>query len=1045
VSRATPNHLLGLGVPLRYSIETFSAADTSVTEAGPRPGSAVPGDSRSELQVALSGEQSDDYTVVVLGSGMPGDVRLGYRKTSETDAATRGWNPRNALRAWRRLEYADAATATWGQATACTLPASQEVLALYNGETGTAGDSTYARRFNPATWEWGSAVEVTATNTVLAVPVVLPSGIVLSIHVGIDVAGTSSTRVYYSDDDGDTWADYASSVLRAAFTYTTVSRGRAFMVGEEMVLVWVVVTGGTTHLHQYVSTDYGMSFNRVVDWSSPGGVPEVVGLPSGRIGCVTIDGSNLPQWRSIGSPYDALDDATAVAIDASQQVAEVTAFADYDGAVYVIGRAMGAQGVYVWRSDDDGTTWVKFDFGLFDSNDGGTYPTRLHAVAVAGGALVLHQWVGAPSTADLSVSSFLCGGWSNVTTARDGGTSITDEDGARVAFGPTASSGVSTQTWVPFDLPQDCGWTLAGAATTAIVDGWLVIVSAAAQGRYTPSGGLPACQRLSAIFEVKVGSGGSLTATDIGIEASASDATYDREIEINFTTTQFRVIDSWAGGGVGATIGEVTTDTTQPLFIRIEMDVSSINITEVYWQRPGAQAWTLVYSGPLTLAGAISGIGHLRFGHCTAAPTVESSWRLVAWGAGFTDQQWASSASSSTLFDAPTGKAIGLLPYPLGDIATDGASFLTACDGPGRIDEAHSIEVAHDHGVEKVFPDVSPSTADQWRSTSTAEQIIAVVPSALGSGTDTVWSAKSLFLAVVNANFRTAYLEGYTGAAWVQLGEYDAATGFTGLTAAVSGDVVTPNGGIASRYLQRAELVGGTAIVNGTYAEILQQEEGLWTTATTRKPRIIVDRAVGAGACTLVAHSGLLVIHNITTGYRKYRVRIPSQTTKDGDIRAGLIVVGGLQMVGLSPSDGWAMDWDPRYREAEDDRGTTRREDLGPLQRTVALAWSEGVPLLGIRSGTPNYVSADAAHDPAGTHKDVPLLMAGLLAESKSGRLPMVVVQRVPEVATYTTITDPTLWMLARPQSPVSMTQVLGKPGAERLVRVQQMQFRELR
>jgi hypothetical protein len=488
-------------------------------------------------------------------------------------------------------------------------------------------------------------------------------------------------------------------------------------------------------------------------------------------------------------------------------------------------------------------------------------------------------------------------------------------------------------------------------------------------------------------------------------------------------------------------LAEVTVDMTSPMLFWVLMDGVADRV-EVYYARPGAAAWTLAYGGTSANAGAPSASGHFRWGHLTATPTVTSAWRLVQYGTGFSTSHWQSSASTNPTFDAPWGKVATLLPYPLADIATDGATFMSICDGPARMNETHSIEVAHDHGVEKVFPDVSPSTDDYWESTSTAEQIIGWRPA---GGTSTSLNSKSIWVAFLNVNFRTAYLEGYNGAAWVQIGEYDGATGFTGLTGAVSGDQVTPNGGIATRYTQRGEHVGATLVCNGTYAEILHHEEGLWTTATTKKPRYTVDRAVTAGSAMIIARNGLLVVHNVTTNYQRYRIRIPTQSTKDGTIRAGLVVPGGLAAIGLPPSDGWSGDWDLRFREAEDERGTTRREKLGPLLRQQALSWSEGVPMYGLRSGTPNYVAADAAHDPLGTHKDVQLLLAGLMADSESGRLPMLLLRTVPEVSTYTTITDPTLWMLARPESSVSFTQVRGAPGAEKLVRVQQVAFRELR
>jgi hypothetical protein len=547
---------------------------------------------------------------------------------------------------------------------------------------------------------------------------------------------------------------------------------------------------------------------------------------------------------------------------------------------------------------------------------------------------------------------------------------------------------------------------------------------------------------------------GDLATTVVGYEASVANGVTDRDIELNIASTGFRLRDVNAGTDLATVLVDMTTAMQFKVYLRE-------NLVEVYYKRPSSVTWTLMHSGTLTNAGAPSAAGHARWGHITAG-TVTSQWRWLQLGWGYGGQPWNSSASSSTSHNVITGKRITILPYPLATFATAGTTYLAATRGPGRYDETHTIEVAHDYGIERAFTTVSPSMDEEFRTTTDADDVELVFEPA-ASGLATSLGSRTIVLGFFNSNVANAFLEAWDGGAWVTLGEYDPinlpsvvahAGGVFNGQGTVDGDQVYPRlAGTAegSRYVQAGEAIGCDIYVNGTLAKVLDHEEGHWTEKDTRRCRFTVDRAVSSGLCFLVPKNGVLVVHNVSTSYTKFRVRIPGATTADGYFRMKLFL-GGLSVAGLVPSDGWAVDWDPIYREDEDERGTTRRFERAPLRRQLTMSWSEGVPLGSLRSSIigasailPNYYSADATHEPLAAQKDVPWLLAGAMRRSKSGQLPWLIVKNVPITSTYKTITDQTLFMLARPESPVSFTQVRGTPGEREFVRVQQFSFKEVR
>jgi hypothetical protein len=1017
--------------------ENFIAADSDTSPAGPHPGSTIPDSTRAGLVVQISGEQSDDWVVQALSGGMPRLVqgcRVAYRKRAEATAQLRGWNPGSVLQDWVAGELG----ATLGQPpAACVIPSTQEVVTVW------AASSVISRTYDPYTAAWSAAGTLVATtsgiNHLCSVECLPGSERLFSVLVP---AGNREALSFYSDDRGATWAPAGVNVCDTIFTGSWL-RGRLYAVGHDLLFVPMLTTGGLTHVMQFASSDLGASFQLIVDWT-PGGLQraDVVPLRSGKIGVVTIDvATNRPYWRTVASVWEPFNGAIATEIDATQTVSEVAACVDKAGAVWLFARNL-AQSIHVWRSDDEGATWHKSSVGLFESGDAATYPTNMMPTPSAGAIQVVHQWAAAPSTT-FGFAVMPAGGWSNVTmdVSHVASTAIVDLDSERCGFGPTAVGGVTTYTWAPMDLPQDNGWTKTGAATTTLTSGWNEIVAVAQQGYYTPPTTPTMPEYFMGIWSLMVVSGGATATNDIAIQLEMSDGVDGHQIVVRFKDDTIRVRDLVSG-----TNTDVAVDCTDPIQLKVVARRGSAgqSYLEVFWRRPGASLWTNIVSS--VMGTTVLAAGLLRYGTIANA-TATSRWRLVAVSWGWPAAPWNYAGSPNALYDDIFGRQLVVQPYPLGDTALDGASFVSASDGPATIAESHSIPVTYDFGPERLFIDVSPSPGEPWRSTDELERTFVLAPS--GGSRVTSLGSRTLVMAVRRANVRTVHLEGDAGAGYVLLGTIDLAIGFSaGLTALASGDVIDPNTATtaqAGRYLQRAESVGGTVVCNGIYARILQQEEGLWTQSLTRRPRLVVDRLVTSGAFTLIHHSGVVVIHNVSTAYQKFRIRIPAQSTADGYFDIGSLGVFALAPVGAQWSNGWSYELRQQTTYTKNRRGTERGFEDGPRQRVVSFAFPDGVKLDALRSSVPvDYLSADAAHVPLAARRDVPWQLGGVLEESRGGAVAVCLVMSVPEVAAYTTITDPTLWLVGLLKTGLAVRQVVGAEGVSEYVTVETTTIEEL-
>lgn len=585
--------------------------------------------------------------------------------------------------------------------------------------------------------------------------------------------------------------------------------------------------------------------------------------------------------------------------------------------------------VETWRSIDGGLTWQpnanrQVRRGSVDSswcgsrarNSGGTtYLLARGYAAAASGALVLLR----------------LGGWSQVEPYAVGGsTPQQPADPNRLTWGVTAAGSVDwgSASALPWQVPGSQGWTAAGAGSEVAAYTGLTVTTTANTRTFEALSAAAGTARpqVTALAQVRQVSGGSGAATNIGLRLRAClvGGVSDVGLDVRVNSTSLVVVDAVSG----STLGSWAVGTTSDVTVWALIDGA---YCEVYARRPYDPEWVQLVEGGLTTTPSTGAF--VRWGHLASA-TAESVWSWVgsAWsvpGSDPTGDYWRSSLSSSAAKQALLGRPVAAVAAPLGDPALWPALALVGLAQPG---EAVVAPPSHQRPVVHLDPAQYPSRTSVWRSVDTAEQIVEFRPGAATS------PGRSVALAVVGANWRTTYLERWTGSAWATVATLDLAVTTSGnATLLAAGADVALLQGIE---VDAGELIGGTLVfASGDYRRIVANTAGVVVAPGARVRFAGADGTETDGTCTVLASTGAVAAaaHNVSD---RWRVRIPSQTTAEGYFEAAKVLIGGWVQPGLNDEHGRVVQVSPTVDQRGDLR--TRRRAPG---RTFALQFPSQVLL----------------------------------------------------------------------------------------------------
>ena len=1023
----------GFLIPSRLVYSTLAANDgtslaSSYTESSPQPGTPVSTDSQNLLNLEVSNGQGVDLRLKCIKAGLPGlgasACQVAYRLESETTAEFRGWNPPTTVEQWLSIEWST--SIGYQRNDAVVIPSSQKVVLARRAST----TSTVATRLidTDLTVTNGTTSVTTSSDWQWPALTVLPTERIL-LNFG--------DTVHYSDDGGDTFDIYSESPYDGITIASTFGRTKTALYRDAIIMLVEDSSVAGTVL-QLASSDLGATYTQIsfAGSSVVGDNVDVVSTPAGVFAFYRRNADSYPVCRRLSSAFEPLDRGIQTVI-ASLAMDEMCATATPDGLLWVWTRRGGhatSNTIRVYVSSDEGRSFTLCDGIPFQVPSGTNgYPTSLSACVTQGRVLLSHSWSATTAAYDASLSVAVLGGWSNVTrgpSTASGGSYAPAKRGGGAGSTNTIGAG-----WVPFELPADMGFGKSGAGTEALSNGELSLSCTAQVVYYTVTTATPPFPTgivdQVVQFEMVVDSGGSLSSREIAFESQSEEAFVGGyRYSLNLTTTGFRVADT--NGSL--TVGDVTVDLTEAMQFLIYLNSGTIS---TYYRRPGVTAWTVGPTGALTSAVPVAN-NFVRFGH-TIASTGASRWRFFQYDVSGASANPVLTASVNDLY----GRPIGSTPIPIGDAGTSTHSaFIAATSGPARKGAAFDADASHDYPVDFLFPEVAPSPALGWRSTSTAEQIIA-----FDLGVDS-WVGNSIGVFVSRANFRTAVLERYSGGSWGTVGTLDLAEGFTSLSFTRSGDTIHPAGSTGGRYLLEGELVRGhLRLGSSKNRKVAAQTAGVWTSSTTATPEIRLEGVDGtepaSGSCDVVSASGVLVVHLTSAARSQYwRVRIPTQECPDDFFTAGALLVGRIQPHGARVDWSWSQEQRPNATSTRDRSGTLHVKQTGEPVTQWSIAWQDAANHRQWREdAAPDYVGPSGGL-PEVAHQDVGYQLWGLVKELKSGEIPVVCIEEIP--AATTTLTDPSRFLYGRFTSSVRMNNISGDLGTDEIVRVEAVTIDEI-
>lgn len=1081
---------------------------SSFTTAGPRAGHPVPQNSTTAA-LSSTGTQSAGASVTIQTTrqGFPGidGACFGWRNTS-ADAVTdyRGWDPPQCLHEWEAAVWTDGGSAPESFADPCAVTlANGTVLAACQVADSTTAATRYRVEVlsrSPSTGVWSRILvysqATSPTQEYLPCLLVLPSG---RIHcyflLTSTVAGSTSMngRMYFSDDSGATWSyggEMWSSGETLATTLTATRMRVAYRDEQVVMLVSFQCAGGTTIMNrvaQYASSDLGNTFQRVNNVNatgtpvlpSPGPyewIPTIDNdstrhaagffeVAATALGFLVVFVANSTMYSvNLADAFQSLESADVIITDIQGPTINgggtgTTAISDGDlavgvddaGVVYAYARIYGTGECVVCATYDHGLTWRAVGRSSAYGTDGGywhyggttaDYPKDFTATWCRGRMLLIGNWVASTGNEDGSIGVWHLGGYTSVTMPA---ISRLPDPRDRAAW---------TILWVPIEEPVDTGWTSVGTGASTedlVTPGRLQLSAVAANTWYyrrVPSATHTLAEGLIAEFAIVIPSGGDVTLNRISANFQLGDATNQYAVDVRMSSTGYRLYDATAGTVIGST---QTIDFTAGVEIRVAMQNNDV----VVWHRArslvGSKKWT---AGPTSTALADAGAGTNRV-----------EWGLRAAGATDQDTYWYYFGfvtdyvvgQGLTGFVNPTdlmGRAFS--PKP---IYVDDGAYITASDGPTWMGDQWVMATRYDHEIRRALDVPSPRVS--WRSTSTAQQQIAVKIRE-DAGEDGFGQSGTLVIGLFGSNVPQFILAGRDEdtAAWVNIDTaVNLCSGLDSLRTAITGNSARPHGSNAATnkpYFRRNELSGATFRVDSSDSRrIRSNSEGSWRVAGAGvRPTIWLDAADGTETAApttsaIIPANALAIVDLGGVAYSGFRLTIPAASgavpqPAESYYEIGTLVIGWLHPLARAPDWGRALSLEAgvEITTLRDRTRVSRR--VAPPARSGSISWMDGIDQGEIDraiEADPDYVriGSEAAAAPSA----IAYALEGLLHEVGGAERPLIYVERIEPGGTTSIQNRRHQFMLCRMTSEIGRESAQGEAGYDEVVRVATVDLEE--
>jgi len=1088
-------------------------AETTATQSGPRPGVPQPLN-QTGMTLQASGAQSADKDLRIRtqrgGFSEPDGAGFVWRYAADT--LWRGHDVPGAISHYECLKWTDLTVPVkWYIQPHCITLQDHSMLVAFHERDDSLAEPYCVTVGREPSGAWAyTRVYQTATPPVVGKGepnpclLVLPSGRVLLFHWIMDVVREETQiRMWFSDDDGATWAigqdnvlDNPVDVSAAASGYGTRRIRAAYGSGQILLLVHLVSQNPAYDsrdvVRQYASSDDGNSFDSIEEWDGlstgrAGGFPDLVF--SGDhfvVGYISVEPTSNAQAKGfrLGNAYQP---TTSVPHDL---IALGPAFGEYaapyiiqgdlamattpSGPIYVTGRAVpnSTFSAYdedgecvMFRSDDFGLTWNAIGqfsglaglSGLsgvwYNGNNATTCPRALAMTHSRGRMAVFHNWKASPGVTgtidEPSLSVSYLGGSSTVTLP---GFQRFQTGYRRVNF---------EDTYLPFDLPAvtptqwGAGWVSSGAAAETLTDGYLQVGGGAPGVRTYTSTGLPAGHTIEQgiIFHasLSIDAGGSSVTDDVVIRCDLDDGGVNGfAVIVRFGVAEVVFVD----GVSSATVGTVPLSAVGA---GLDVMVGMVSSGFASWVRPRNSAsdrnWIV---GPTSAALTNSGGGGsaaIFWGHGFSAAT-QSRWHTFQMVTGeYTGLQLAGGQiNPNELFQHPYAAT--------GTYVDDGVS-VHGTDGTTIRADEWQIATRYDYPLSAML---DPNPRRTWRSTTLINQTVGLQLSTLGN-TDPLCDC--IGLALYNCNWPAAVLQGYdsVAAAWVTIGNILLFQGMSALPFVREADSVRPNGAGANQPLIYAgEFEGALWSFEpaGSGHKIAAQLTGKWSDAATTRPvSLVLDGITGAEPASgangsISSKDGVFILHLQGARYQGYRLSLtaPGIATPgmaDSYFEIGRALIGPVVIHGDRTSWGRVLESSSGTELQEARDRTTRSRKVAPTRRIIEYGFTDGVDTTAgmnpAGDSDPDFVmAAGAATSEAVALKDIaPWDFDGVFHLLAGPDKQVVYIPRVTKqnLGTEEPLVRKHQHALCRITSPIRLESIQGEESADEVLRVATVTFTE--
>lgn len=988
----------------------WSGTASACTEAGPRPGQAIPDQTGTRAVPSTHGESSTTvYSLQALRGGNPGYGSWGWAIVTGGVVGTyAGLNFPNFAQDIRNSGCESAATV--GTPAVVTTSSGRVVEVWCQNITASSVKSVCCSYSDDLiTWVgYDASIKLISTSSLAATYYGVAIDNVNCVAAYWDAereivqawvrvtapyaSGFSQVYLFESTDEGATWSLVQSDTLSEVLAFTYTARSPVVeKVGGALLMLMGDDDGSYDGTHervtQLVSQDRGRTWIAIDSGLSPYYNLRVVR----RNGRLLVSALGAPSddiyVLEITSAYDLVRDGTWVGTGLG--TASTHEIVYIHGKLWALYVGAAKYKVYLYSTDATLDSWEEVGHHpiSFESATTAVDIDYFRATPALGGIAAAFSFTdtGVPSAERGRLYTARLGGWSCLTLPAT--RSVVGAQG-RIAFAPSTSPGayylVDSQTWYGNVNPTAMAtnpWTAAGTGTdtsgmSAGNSPYWSISTAAGQSRYhtiAPTGTLS--KGVLCYLDMKVGTGGSLSSNDSAVRIIISDGVTEYNVSLRLTDAGCELHDN-IGGADAALTG--ITPTLRTAFLLAFRETSA-----------GVAATATVYSVGYSAFDAYFNWGTRATLTCspkTASPAAGFSIErgvIAAGSAVAITQEWYAfhylmATGVPDIDDLATGFSPATMLYgaPMTHTPTEIRNGLLVSwnGGAAKKGETWSVAPRFDYSKEHVYPQLYPSPRTGWRATGDGSDSVFQwtlnsddAPEGLGQ------SAWGIYLQGVNVP--EVEFAGYTAAgSWSVISDLDLTAGLSSLPyrVGVRGTTRAPyltvnmaGTGGATRFIHENEFAGGYIIISGVSYLIDRNTSGTWSVTDGKKPCFFLNETgwdntiATTGTCAILPPAGLWVINGLgTTEYRRLKITIPAYATYENYHKLDKVVIGPAYIFDKRYSQGRVLGSRANTTTSTSVSGDRTHVNNGPNARYVQFAWMEGCPTVNVydASREPDYV-----------------------------------------------------------------------------------------